>query len=589
MHNHLAHMIRSRAEKYGSREVFRHKVQNRYQSISWSSFKTDAEQISKYLLSIGVEALDNIGILANNQPQWTTADLGIISVRGVVIPLYTTATLEQINYIVEETQMRVMFVGNNAQLKLAQKAMRKSDYLQLIICIERPGENAENVVYYEDILQQNLSEQQLAFETRLQQAEGDDLITIIYTSGTTGEPKGVMLHHRNFMASFKIHDKRLVLGEDDVSMCFLPLTHVFERIWTYYLMYRGAVNTYNSDPKAVIDEISVVKPTVMCAIPRFFEKTHHAIVTTVKTWPNWKQQLFKRAIKLGLKYIEYQKDGLKVPAMLALKHRFYDTLVYSKIRKVFGGHVRYFPCAGAALRKDLLQFFHAIGIFINYGYGSTETTATVSCMPQKHYDFDYTGDILPDIEVKISDEGMILVKGDIVFSGYYKKPEETAKTLIDGWYYTGDKGYIPAPGKLHMTERMKDIIKTSTGKYISPQKIENLIQQSHLIEQACVIGDNRKYLVALVVPCYDNLKTLGRVLKFNNVAEMVADEEVEKTVLDDMQKYQSTLPLHERVAKIYLLPEPFTIEGNTLTTTLKMRRKHITEQYQSVIETLYES
>ncbi len=586
---HIALMLRSRADKYGSKEVFRYKKNDSYQSVSWNEFKRRAEVLSKYLLSIGVEVSDNIGILSYNRPEWTIADLAVLSVRGVVVPLYTTGSLSQISYIINETQMSVLFVGNDQQLTLALEAMEQSDSLKLIVAFDDVEIKDDRVVSYNDISNMSSEEEDLQFKQRLKESDTDDLATIVYTSGTTGEPKGVMLHHRNFVHSFKIHVKRLILTDKDVSLCFLPLSHVFERAWSFFVLYNGCVNVYNPNPKHIMEEISLVKPTVMCVIPRFFEKVYQGIITNIEKAPIWKRYLFNRGIAVGLKYIEYEKNNVRVPLVLQIQRMFYNKIIYSKLRAVFGGQINYMPCAGAALRKDLLKFFHAIGIYINYGYGCSETTATVSCMPQKNYDFDFTGRILSGIEVKISEENMILVKGGTVFSGYYKKPEETAQVLKDGWYYTGDKGYIAEDGKLLMTERIKDIIKTSTGKYISPQKIELLLQKSDVIEQICVFGDDRKFITALIVPCFAALKAKLQEanLTFNKLQDMLSCDEIMDLMMCEINKLQQELPTHERVVKMKLLNEPFSIKDETMTTTLKLRRKQIGKLFQTEIDALY--
>ncbi|TRX70297.1 long-chain fatty acid--CoA ligase [Carboxylicivirga sp. M1479] len=586
---HIAHMLRKQADKYTSRDVFRHKVGNDYKSISWSQFKAESEQLAKYILQLGLGKQANIGIYSQNRPHWTTSDLAILSTGSVVVPIYPTATFTQLEYIVIETEMQLLFIGDNEQLDNAKQALNNTSTLQHVITFDCKKVDDDRFSRYEDIIKNQEDAFSEELNNRLATVKTDDLATIIYTSGTTGEPKGAMLNHSHFMYAFKIHDKRLTLGEDDVSMAFLPLSHVFERTWTYYLLHSGGINVYNLNPKEVINELPKVKPTVMCVVPRFFEKTYDAISLTADQWPKAQKAVFNWAIKTGQKYIEYQKDGSSIPAGLKIKRNIANALVYKKIRQVFGGNIKYMPCAGSALNNFLLRFFHSIGLFICYGYGATETTATVSCMPDSNYDFDYTGDIMPNIEVKINDENMILVKGETVFSGYYKKPEETAEVLIDGWYYTGDQGSIPEPGKLHMTERIKDIIKTSTGKYISPQKIELQLSKSDLIEQLCVIGDNRKYLSALIVPSFDVLKKLAakQGINYTSDADLAKHPAVHTLIQESIEILQTELPKHEHVIKISILPEAFSIDNTMLTNSLKVRRKQVNIAYKEIIEAMY--
>jgi len=588
--SHLAHMLRQRADKYGQREVFRFKDKETYQSVPWTEFKDKAEAVSKFLLTQGMDVGDNVGIFSHNCPEWTISDLGILSIRAVVIPFYSTASYTQLEYIINETEMQVLFVGDQPQLELAIKALDQTESLKRVVTFFASSSDDKRVMSLQDIVA-NKYEEALndTFSARLQQATIDDLATIIYTSGTTGEPKGVMLNHSNFMSSFRIHTQRLKLGEDDVSMCFLPLSHVFERTWTFFLLYCGGVNVYNANPRAIMDELPLVKPTVMCAVPRFFEKIQEGIHRTAAGWPKAQKAIFDWALAVGLKYIDYQKDAVKAPLQLRIQKGIADRLVMRKALSIFGGNIRYMPCAGSAMSTSLLRYFHAMGLFVNYGYGASETTATVSCLRTDTYDFDYTGSIMPEVEVKISDEKMILVKGDTVFKGYYKKPEETAKVLIDGWYHTGDQGSIPKPGALWMTERIKDIIKTSTGKYISPQKIELLLSQSELIEQLCVIGDNRKYLSALIVPVFSVLKK--EVEKQESITDdqkaLVQHELAVSCLQQSIDALQAHLPPHEHIVKFTLLDEPFSIDNAMLTNTLKVRRKQVNVEYADVIAEMY--
>ncbi|MBK3516399.1 AMP-dependent synthetase/ligase [Carboxylicivirga marina] len=586
---HIAQILRNRAEKYNTREVFRFKKGNDYASISWSEFLQQSEQIASFLLQNNVNTGSNVGIYSQNRPQWTISDLAILSCRAVVVPIYPTATYQQLKYIVDETEMEVLLVGDNEQIDNGIKALNESEHLKCIITFDCQAHEDERIFSFEELTKQNYPDCDSKLKKQLSEATEEDLATIIYTSGTTGEPKGSMLQHKQFMYSFQIHDKRLKLGEDDVSMCFLPLSHVFERTWTYYLLHSGSTNVYNLNPKAIIEELPKVKPTVMCVVPRFFEKTYDAIQLTADKWPKAQKAVFNWAVKIGQQYIEYEKDSKKAPALLSLKRNIANALVYKKVRQVFGGNIRYMPCAGSALNKFLLRFFHSIGLYICYGYGATETTATVSCMPHQNYDFDYTGDIMPDIEVKINEENMILVKGGTVFTGYYKKPEETKEVLKDGWYYTGDQGSIPNPGKLHMTERIKDIIKTSTGKYISPQKVELELSKSSLIEQICIIGDNRKYLTALVVPAFPAIKQLANSENLNakEMAILLKEPIIYKRIEKEIEKFQRSLPKHEKVIKFQLLHEPFSIDNTMLTNSLKVRRKQVNQLYKEAIEAMY--
>jgi len=486
--------------------------------------------------------------------------------------------------------MEVLFVGDEIQLSNAIKAMDHCTSLKKIITFHCEDNDHKQVISFKDLVNTEYESKYLTIlNQRLSDANINDLATIIYTSGTTGEPKGVMLHHSNFIKLFEIHDIRLELDESDVSLAFLPLSHVFERGWTYFVFYKGATNVYNYDPKDIIKELPIVKPTVMCTVPRFFEKSFDIITKTTQNWNKPKRSIFNWALNTGLQYIEYEKDSLTPPFLLEFKHKISNVLVMKTFRKVFGGNIKYMPCAGAALNLDILKFFHALGIKINYGYGATETSATVSCMKKEKYDFINTGSIMPDVQVRINvEDGQILVKGDTVFKGYYKKPEATAEALKDGWYYTGDMGEITSDGMLCMKERIKDIMKTSTGKYVSPQKIELLLSKCQNIEQLCDIGDDRRYLTALIVPCYHYLKTLcsseeDHSCNHKLVSNPIAIKEFQKKI----DELQIELASYEKVVKFKLLPEPFTIENNLMTNSLKVRRKQVNIEYTDLIEEMY--
>jgi long-chain acyl-CoA synthetase len=426
-------------------------------------------------------------------------------------------------------------------------------------------------------------------EALQEEAGPDDLATILYTSGTTGEPKGVMLTHDNFMSCFEIHKERLDVNKNDVSLCFLPLSHVFERTWSYYMMYCGVENVFLENPREVINELPVANPTVMCVVPRFFEKTYEGIMKEFNGWPTYKQRIFNWSVKTGHQFSEYSAGNKKAPLLLSVKRKVADRLVLKKLRNIFGSRMRTMPCSGAAISQELLRFFHATGVFVNYGYGATETTATVSCFRTDTYNFETCGTVMPDVMVRITEAGEIQVKGRTVFTGYYKKPKQTSEVLSDGWYSTGDEGYLIEDNQLVMTDRLRDLFKTSVGKYVSPQKLELLVGQNRFIEQLIIFGDNKKFITALIVPSFENLalemKNIG--IQTSDPEQLIQDLNVIKLFEKELEKAQVTLAPFERIAKFTLLAEPFSIENNGLTSTLKVRRKVIREQYREKIDQMY--
>jgi long-chain acyl-CoA synthetase len=593
MKENIVSMILERALRYDSKEVFRFKKagNNNYYSITWKSFVSESQKVSRALISLGLVPSDNIGIFSDNRPEWVISDIGIISIGSIVVPFYATSSKQQLKYIVDETRTKLIFVGNREQYEKALWLLNNTESLKKIIVFDNgiASDNDSCLDWHKFIDLDAENRLMPEMEQRMQKIQPDDLVTIIYTSGTSGEPKGVMLTHSTFMYTFKIHDERLDVRDADISACFLPLSHVFERAWTYYMLYRGAINVFIDNPRAIVKEFPLVKPTLMCAVPRFFEKTYEGIQSEFSRWPSIKKRIFSWSVTTGQKYSEYLSKTLKPPVGLRFKHAVADILVLKKLRNIFGGNIRFMPCAGAAISPSLLRFFHAAGIFIDYGYGATETSATVSCFKSDRYDFDTCGTIMPGIEVKISEEGEILIKGGTVFKGYFNKPEETEKTLIDGWYQSGDQGYITSNGDLVMTDRIKDLIKTSTGKYVSPQKIELLFSQDPFIEQIIAIGDNRKYITALIVPSFAALRSEAGKTGLNTTdnLELVNRKEIIEFYNLRINKIQEEFASYERIARFKLLSEPFSIQNGMLTNSLKIRRNMLIEQFRDEIEKMY--
>ena len=593
MTENIVSMVLERNSRYNSREVFRYKNtgNSAFASIAWESFISISGQVSRALLSMGFGPSENIGIFSDNRPEWIYSDLGIMSIRGVVVPFYATSSKQQLKYIVDETRMKLIFAGNSEQYEKALWLLENTETLKTIVVFDPDilpdNKNCINWTSFISLDSENRYGEEL--KQCISDIKPDDLVTIIYTSGTTGESKGVMLTHATFMYTFRIHDDRLEVTEKDVSVCFLPLSHVFERMWTYYMLYRGATNVFIANPREIIKYLSEIKPTLMCTVPRFFEKTYEGIQAELNKWPSVKQKIFHWSIKKGHIFSEFLSRNQKPPAVIRFQHAIAEMLVLKKLRKIFGGNIRYMPCAGAAMSPSMLKFFHAAGLIINYGYGATETSATVSCFKADRYNFETCGTVMPGIEVRISNEGEIQIKGETVFKGYFNKPEETSQTLIDGWYHSGDQGYITPEGDLVMTDRIKDLMKTSSGKYVSPQRIELLLGQDKFIEQIIAIGDNRKYITALIVPSFLALKSEAeRIgLKTLNEAELVLRKEIIDFYHNRVHALQEELANYEKVIRFKLLPEPFTIQNGMLTNTLKVRRQMLIDQFKDEIDNMY--
>jgi len=590
---HIVHRLKEQVNKYGTRDIYRiknYKTQS-YDSVSWNSVSENVDLVARALLSMGFGKEENIGIFSNNCLEWATTDYGILAMRGVVVPFFGTATKEQVKYIVDETKMSVIFVGNLEQFDKAFWLFSQDTSLKKIIFFsENINAQDDRCMSWKDFINLDKDGNQIdKYNKVLEEAGLDDLATILYTSGTTGEPKGVMLAHSHFMYTFETHVKRIGAKEDDISMAFLPLSHIFERTWSFFMMHAGVTNVLLENPRDVIEELPRANPSLMCTVPRFFEKTYEGIQAEYSKWPGFKQKIFDWSIKVGHLKSAYRSTAQKGPIGLRIKFGIANKLVLKKLREIFGKNMRIVPCSGAAISTELLKFFHATGLFVNYGYGATETTATVSCFKTDEYEFGACGTIMPEVNVKISEKGEILVKGRTVFLGYYNKPKETAEALVDGWYKTGDEGYLSEQGNLVMLDRLRDLFKTSVGKYVSPQKLELLLSQNKFIEQIIVFGDNRKYITALIIPSFENLKweTTKMGISINKPEELIKLDAIKQFYKDEIDVMQEVLAPYEQVKQFTLLPEPFSVENKSLTSTLKIRRRVIAEQFNGEIEAMY--
>jgi len=596
MKEHIYSMVSEFSLSRSEREVFRFKDQQKgvYKNILWKDLGGKIEEVARALLSLQFHKDDNIGIISNNRPEWTIADIGITGIRAVVVPIFSSASVKHINYIARETKMRLLFVSSLEDTDKWLKVFNKCTDLKYIVYFERGSNNLTDnrFIFWDDFLKLG-SDNKYAEEVKeiSSSALSSDLATIIYTSGTTGEPKGVMLDHSNFFFSFAIHNERLFIGENEVSLCFLPLSHIFERAWTYYLLYRGAVNVYFDNPKSVMDVIKEVKPNFMCTVPRLFEKTYEGIRTEYNKWSSLRQYIFRWGLDTGKQVLQYKLEKKKLPFSKKIKSKLADKLVLSKLRDVFGGNIRFLPCAGAAIKKDLLKFFHAAGINITYGYGATETTATVSCFTDDFSRFDTCGKIMPGVKVKIDSNSEIIVKGGTVFKGYYNKPAETTEVLSDGWYRTGDAGFITESNELVMTDRLRDIFKTSSGKMVSPQKLELLISALPWVEQVVVFGDNRKYVTAIIVPSTSGLISAVMELGLQglSIQEMMEHPKILERFRNQIDRKTADLNPYEKIVKFSLIEKAFSLENDMLTNTLKIKRRMVEEKYASLIEEMYNS
>lgn len=594
-YQHLVEDIKQNVQHWSSKKAiyFKNNTLNKWEGISWADFGSQIENLSKALINFGIKEHDNIGIFAENMPEWIIADVAIMGIRAVTVPIYATNSTKEVDYIINDAEVSVLFAGNQENFDSAVDVAKNSNYLKLIIALSNEIEigNHINAIKLEDFTSAETSEEiAIEFQKRHYELDLNDLASIIYTSGTTGEPKGVMLDHNNFAASLKAHDDELNVSEKDSSLSFLPLSHIYERSWVFFCLHRGIEVYFNQNPKLIAEVLKEVKPTLMCTVPRIFEKIFAAIQDKRKEASPTKMKLASWALGVGNAYNnKYKRFDKKVPFSIKLKFKIADKLVLSKLREVFGGRIKFMPCGGAPLAADMVSFFHSFGLNIKCGYGLTETTATVSLFGDKNFEFNSAGKAIEGTEIKIGENNEILVKGPGVMKGYYKKPEATVEVFKNGWFCTGDAGKMDAEGNLVITDRIKDLMKTSGGKYIAPQKLEMALVNDSFIEQIAVIGDQQKYVTALAVPSFENIKKYAaeHKISFKNIEELINHNQIKDLFEKRFEELQKEFSMFEKIKKFTLLPKEFSIEAGEITATLKLKRKVIQKKYKALIEKMY--
>lgn len=597
---HLAELVHRRAIKYKSRTVLKYRDFNekKWKNISWKKFSEAIMKTAWALAESGIDVQENIGIYSQNMYQYLLVEFGAYANRAVNIPIYATSSPHQIEYIVSDAKIKTLFVGEQFQYNNAYKVQQQSEILKRLIIFDpkvKLHPDDKTSIFFEDFVASGENtDAEVKVNVRLKGVNEKDIACIIYTSGTTGEPKGVVLPHSTFLETFKIHDERLTMVSDkDLSMNFLPLAHIFEKAWTYYALHVGMTIAINTDAKEIQKSIKQVKPTIMCSVPRFWEKVYQGVFEKIESSKGLMKWLYNDALKTGKKHnLDYKNNGLRPPLGNSIKFHIYDNTVFRILKMVIGierGNL--FPCAGAPLSDEINIFLQSANIPLIVGYGLTETTATVSFYPKKHFVIHSVGTIMPDVEVKIDPEnGEILVKGKTVMRGYYNKPEETAKAFTeDGFFKTGDSGELINGNTLVLLERLKDLFKTSNGKYIAPQAIETLISTDRFIDMIAIIGDEVKFVSALIVPNYENLIRWAEEnkIEFNHMSDLVENKELNAMLAARIELLQAHLAPYEKIKKFTLLAEPFTMEGGELTNTLKVKRKVVAEKYKDAIEKMY--
>ena len=588
-YDHLVKLIRRQIAATPNGVAMRHKVGAEWQGITYGEMGRKIDAIASWLIDTGVAPGDRVVLFGPNTPWWSIADLAVMAAGAVTVPIYATNTPDQAEHIVRDAAATVAFVGGAAQYEHIAAVHGAAGPVSRVIsfdeavALDPPRLRARSSASAHP-LSPAPPERRRADAARL-----DDVATIIYTSGTTGEPKGVVLTFENLVTQFEGLDAYFQVTERDRSLCFLPLSHAYERAWTFYILNKGAQNFYLEDPKRVIETMQEVRPTCMVSVPRLYEKIYSTARHKVSQGSGIKRRLFEWAVGVGNRFAHTRNRGERVGPVLAAQHAIADKLVLHKIRDIVGGPKNFFSAGGAALAEEIEEFFFSAGLLVCQGYGLTETSPVLTCNRPGDFLFGTVGKVIPGCELKIAPDGEILVRGRNVMRGYFGRPQDTAEAFEDGWFKTGDIGSFDERGFLRITDRKKDLIITSGGKNIAPSRIEAVIGQDYYIEQVAAVGDGRHHLAALVVPHFEALEQWAkeRGIAYDSFMAMVKDHRIVDFIGQRIEQRQAVLPQHERVKKFTLLTERFSQMGGELTPTLKNIRAAIAAKYAQTIESMY--
>ena len=596
---HLARLIHDQAKKYGDREVLIYKDfgEKEWKSYSWRQFSDTVKVVSNALLNLGVKVQENVGVFSQNSIQYLFCDFGAWGIRAVTIPFYATSSEQQIQFMVNDAKVRFLFVGEQDQYDKARRVFSTCQTLERIIIFDkgvRIADGDKNAMYFDDFLKlgENLP-RQTEVDALTAQASMDDIANILYTSGTTGDSKGVILTCGQYHAAMEANNKCVPVGEKDRVLNFLPFTHIFEKGWKILCLTEGATLIVNTYPLEVQQSMKETHPTCMSSVPRFWEKVYMGVMEQIEKASAPKRKLFLYALNVGKKHnIDYLSKGRRPPLALHLEYEMLNRTVFSLVRKELGlENAHFFPTAGATVNPKVEEFVHSIGINMIVGYGLTESLATVSC---NHLGEPFTvggvGIPIEGIDIKIGENEEILLKGPTITIGYYNREDLTKQAFTaDGYFKTGDAGYLK-DGELFLKERLKDLFKTSNGKYIAPQMIESKLLVDKYIDQICIIADERKFVSALIVPVYSLLEEYAQQhgIAFDNREQLCADQRIIDMMKERIDTLQQQLAHYEQVKRFTLLPHHLSMERGELTNTLKIRRRVLYENYKAEIEAMYQ-
>lgn len=597
---HLAEYPHRLRKKFGSKRIIRYQKKDNgpWYNLNGEEFSERCLLAAKALVAENIKEGERVGFYTQNSVDALSSEIGLFMVRGTSVPLYATSSPDQVEFILRDAGIEVLFVWEQYQYNNAWEVQKRTGLLRRIIVLE-PNvllhpEDTISLKYEEFIRRGNSKSHEHIANTRSSQALPDDIAVIIYTSGTSGRSKGVALKHKQFMMQVQTHADLLTnLSSKDVSMSFLPQSHIFEKIWVYYCLFIGATVAILTNPKTIQTALVDIHPTMMCSVPRFWEKVYGGVQDKIKSMPPTLQKIMRHAIKVGEEYrLNYKNQGKRAPLYLKLLYKLYKVTLFAKLKKVLGiQRGKFFPVAGAALSPEINRFLQSVSIPICCGYGLSESTATVCCYPEKHFDINSVGTVLDHVQVRIDPEtNEIQLKGPTIITEYYNNPEANKESFTeDGYFRTGDAGRLE--GKtLYFTERIKDLFKTANGKYVAPQMIEGLLMLDPIFEQVAVIGDGYKFISALIFPNWDILKKEAQERGLNterSTAELAQDHEIRRLLHAHIEQAQVSIANYEMIKRFTILAEPFSMENGELTPTLKIKRNVVYKHYAQAISDMY--
>ncbi len=587
----ILHHLLDRREKNAELPAIQFKDQSRWVSYNWREYTSLIEAFGAALIERGVEPGDRVVIISDTRPEWIIADLAIMGIGAITVPIYPNNTIEDVEYIIRNSDAAALILEDSAQIEKWQNLAPSLSTVKYLIAIESSDKLPSDVWSWGRMLEsgrERLKQDPRLFFDRARATKLQDIATLVYTSGTTGTPKGAIICHEQIMSEVADAFAIVAVNSEDTTLTFLPYSHILGRLEAWGNVYAGYLLAFAESIEKIRDNLLEVKPTFMIAVPRIFEKIYAGLLAQIENHPA-KKQLFDRAFAIGQRVSEAEQNQRSLSFRLMLEHKAADAFVFSRIRKGMGGRLRFAVSGGAPLSPEIARFFHGVGLLICEGYGLTETTAGIAFNTPLHYKIGTVGRPIGDVQIRIADDGEILVKSKKVMKGYYKNDDATREVMIDGYFKTGDIGVIDEDGFLRITDRKKDLIKTANGKYVAPQRLENLLKTNPYISNVLIHGDQKKYIVALITLNAGMIKKYAseKGVSFENMTDLIKSRQVYNLIKYIVAETNSHLASHESIKKFAILPHDFTIEAGELTPSLKVKRKVCDEKYRAEIDALY--